>query len=123
MSRPDVKAFFDEATYTVSYVVSDPGTDRAAIVDPVLDYDPASGRTSPGSANRMLEHVRAEGLEVDLILETHVHADHLTAAPYLREKTGARTAIGANITTIQKTFGAIFNVNSVSPTKAASPTT
>ncbi len=111
MRSPDVEAFFDEATYTVSYVVSDPETRRAAIVDSVLDYDPASGRTSARSANRILDHVAAEGLEVELVLGTHVHADHLTAAPYLREKTGARIAIGANITTIQRTFGAVFNVN------------
>ncbi|MDZ7839505.1 MAG: MBL fold metallo-hydrolase [Gammaproteobacteria bacterium] len=107
--QPGVDAFFDEDTFTVSYVVSDPATGIAAIVDSVLDYDPASGRTSTGSADRLLAHVRDKGLDVELILETHVHADHLTAAPYLREHTGARVAIGANITTVQQTFAGIFN--------------
>lgn len=109
MTKPQVSAFFDEDTFTVSYVVSDPETSSAAIIDSVLDFDPASGRTSTSSADRLLEHVKAGGLKVELILETHVHADHLTAAPYLREHTGARVAIGANITTIQDTFAGVFN--------------
>jgi len=109
MTKPDVKAFFDEPTFTVTYVVSDPETKKAAIVDSVLDYDPASGRTATGAADTVLQYVEEQGLTVELILETHVHADHLTAAPYLREKTGAKVAIGSNITTIQNTFGDIFN--------------
>ena len=109
ITKPTVKGFFDEATFTISYVVSDPGTGKALIVDSVLDFDPASGRTSTDAADRLLDHVKAENLDVELILETHVHADHLTAAPYLREKTGARVGIGANITAVQKTFGGIFN--------------
>ena len=106
---PRVQAFFDEATFTASYVVSDPETSRAAIIDSVLDYDPASGRTSTGSAERILEYVREASLDVELILETHVHADHLTAAPHLREHTGAKVAIGENIAVVQETFGKLFN--------------
>lgn len=107
--QPTVEAFFDEDTFTVSYIVSDPATGKAVIVDSVLDYDPAAGRTSTASADRIVERVREQGLAVDLILETHVHADHLTAAPYLRERLGARIAIGTNITTVQSTFAGIFN--------------
>ena len=109
MNVPAVKAFFDEDTHTVSYVVHDPATARAAVIDPVLDYDPAAGRTATASADRVLAWVEQQGLRVDLILETHVHADHLTAAPYLRERTGARLGIGAHITTVQDTFARIFN--------------
>ena len=108
--RPEVEAFFDEDTFSVSYVVSDPETRVAAIVDSVLDYDPVSGRTATRSADRILQWVRDHGLGVDRILETHVHADHLTAAPYLREHTGAKVAIGANITRVQEIFAGIFNV-------------
>ena len=110
MNVPAVQAFFDEDTNTVSYVVSDPASARAAIIDPVLDYDPAAGRTSTASADRMLAWIEGQGLDVELILETHVHADHLTAAPYLRERTGARVGIGAHITSVQDTFACIFNV-------------
>ncbi|MDX1434611.1 MAG: MBL fold metallo-hydrolase [Gammaproteobacteria bacterium] len=106
---PDVKAFFDEATFTVSYVVSDRETRAAVIIDSVLDYDPAAGRTATRSADRILDWVREQTLDVGLILETHVHADHLTAASYLRRHTGAKVAIGANITTVQQTFGRLFN--------------
>jgi glyoxylase-like metal-dependent hydrolase (beta-lactamase superfamily II) len=109
VNRPEVQAFFDEATFTVSYVVTDPATRRAAIVDPVLDYDPASGRAAHGSAARLLEFVEQRGLGLDLVLETHAHADHLSAAHWLRERTGAPVAIGAHITTVQETFGRIFN--------------
>ena len=109
MTKPHVEAFFDEDTFTVSYVVSDPETRKAAIIDSVLDYDPASGRTSTKSADAILDYLRREDLSVDLILETHVHADHLTAAPYLREKTGAPVAIGDHITIVQEIFGSIFN--------------
>lgn len=108
-ARPDVTAFFDEPTFTVSYVVADPATKRAAIVDSVLDYDPASGRTSKAGADRIIAFVRDNGLTVDWILETHVHADHLSAAPYLREQLGGRMAIGDNITVVQNTFGKVFN--------------
>jgi glyoxylase-like metal-dependent hydrolase (beta-lactamase superfamily II) len=112
MTKPNVKAFFDEATFTTSYVVSDPATSRAAIIDPVLDFDAASGRTSTRSADQLLDHVASQSLSVALILDTHVHADHLTAAHYLREKTGAKMAIGSHILTVQKTFAKIYNAES-----------
>lgn len=108
-SNAFVKTFFDNATYTYTHVISDPATKKAAIVDSVLDYDPKSGRTNTSSADEVVEYVTAEGLSVDWILETHVHADHLSAAPYLKEKLGGQTAIGSHIPTIQKTFKAIFN--------------
>ena len=107
--HPDVTAFFDEATNTVSYVVRDPESTACAIVDSVLDYDPAAGRTDTASAGRIVEHVRAHGLTVEWLLETHVHADHLSAAPWLQERLGGRIGIGENITVVQDTFGKIFN--------------
>ncbi|WP_413852886.1 MBL fold metallo-hydrolase [Albidovulum sp.] len=106
---PEVRGFFDEATNTITYVVKDPGSPACAIVDSVLDFDYASGRTGTGSADAIVTHVTAEGLAVDWILETHVHADHLSAAPYLQERLGGRIGIGANITVVQETFGKIFN--------------
>lgn len=110
MPRPDVKAFFDEATFTVTYVVSDLATRRAAIIDPVLDYDAASGRTSTTSADAVIDYVEQNALVVDWILETHVHADHLSGAPYLKDKLGGQTAIGAQVTTVQETFRGVFNL-------------
>lgn len=110
MNTPDVQAFFDEATFTVSYVVSDPEAGRAAIIDPVRDFDPASGRTATDSADRILEYISEAGLHVDWILETHVHADHLSGAPYLQEKIGGKTSIGDNVTAVQNTFKGIFNI-------------
>jgi glyoxylase-like metal-dependent hydrolase (beta-lactamase superfamily II) len=110
MSTPDVKAFFDEATFTVSYVVSDPATSRAAVIDPVLDYDPACGRTSTRSADEMIAYLGESNLGVDWIIETHVHADHLSGAPYFREQVGGRTGIGANVTAVQSAFRDIFNI-------------
>ena len=109
MSQPHVQGFFDEATFTVSYVVHDPVSRRAAIVDPVLDYDAASGRSSRDGAERLLDFVAERGLTVELLLETHVHADHLSAADHLRARTGAPLAIGEHIATVQQTFGRIFN--------------
>jgi glyoxylase-like metal-dependent hydrolase (beta-lactamase superfamily II) len=108
-AKPDVTGFFDEVTNTVSYVVTDPDTKAAAIVDPVLDYDAASGRTSRSSADRIIEHVKAHGLTVQWLLETHVHADHLSAAPYIQSRLGGKLAIGAGITIVQETFGKVFN--------------
>jgi len=110
MSKPNVNAFFDEATFTITYVIADPTTGRAAVVDPVLDFDPASGRTSTTSADKVIEFVKGENLEIDWILETHVHADHLSGAPYIREQLGGKTAIGANVTAVQKTFKGVFNL-------------
>ncbi|MFM5908810.1 MAG: MBL fold metallo-hydrolase [Novosphingobium sp.] len=106
---PQIKAFFDDATFTVTYVVHDPDTRRAAIIDSVLDYDPASGRTAFASADGVLAHVAEKALEVDWHLETHAHADNLSAAPYLRGKLGGKIAIGAQIVTVQETFGKLFN--------------
>ena len=110
MSNPDVKAFFDEATFTVTYVVSDPSSKRAAIVDPVLDYDAASGRTSTTSSDEVIAYVEGSGLGVDWILETHVHADHLSGAPYLKERLGGQTAIGKGVCAVQETFKGVFNL-------------
>ena len=104
-----VRHFFDAATSTLSYVVSDSATRRCAIIDPVLDLDYASGTLSTQSADALIAYVQAEGLEVDYILETHIHADHLSSAPYIKEKLGGDIAIGGQITTIQNTFGSIFN--------------
>ncbi|WP_336985639.1 MBL fold metallo-hydrolase [Altererythrobacter aquiaggeris] len=106
---PVVQAFFDEATFTASYVVHDPALKRAAIVDPVLDFDQASGRTSTHSADLIIEYVRQHGLTADWLLETHAHADHLSGAPYLQEHLGGKIAIGQEILTVQKVFGKIFN--------------
>lgn len=104
-----VEAFFDPASFTYSYVVSDLASKACAIIDPVLDYAAAEGRTSTASADRLLDYVRAQGLQVEWLLETHVHADHLSAAHYLRERLGGRLAIGAQISQIQQTFGTLFN--------------
>ena len=104
-----VEAFFDPATSTYSYVLSDPQTRQCALVDPVLDYDPAAGRTSHQSADRLIAHVREQGLNVQWILETHVHADHLSAGHYLKERLGGQLAIGERITVVQNTFGKLFN--------------
>ena len=106
---PNVTAFFDEATNTVSYIARDPQGDSCAIIDSVLDYDPASGRTDTASADRIIAHVREHGLRVEWILESHVHADHLSAAPYLQEALGGKVGIGDQITVVQDTFGKIFN--------------
>ncbi len=107
--KPGIKAFFDPDTFTVSYVVSDPETRRAAIVDSVLDFDQASGRTSTRSADQLVKFVRDEGLTVDWILETHVHADHLSAAPYLQKQLGGTIGIGGHVTDVQKVFGDLFD--------------
>ncbi len=107
--NPDVKAFFDEATNTASYVVRDPGSEHCAVIDAVLDFDARSGRTATASADAIIAHVRTHDLTVDWILETHVHADHLSAAPYLQEHLGGRTAIGEHVTDVQKIFKKIFN--------------
>lgn len=107
--RPSIAGFFDEATNTVSYVVHDPRTGEAAIIDSVLDYEPASGRTSNRSADRMIDYVTSNNLKVMLNIETHAHADHISAAPYLQEKLGGKLAIGREITRVQEVFGKLFN--------------
>ncbi len=114
MTQPRVHAQFDEATHTVSYVVWDPAACRAAIIDPVLDYDHRTGRVSHRSADDLLGFVADQGLSVDWVLETHAHADHLSAAPYLKEKTGAPIGIGARITEVQRTFAPVFGLDDVS---------
>jgi glyoxylase-like metal-dependent hydrolase (beta-lactamase superfamily II) len=107
--QPNVKAFFDDATNTVSYVLREPEGRAAAIIDSVLDFDYASGRTDTASADAIIAYVREHDLRVEWILETHVHADHLSAAPYLQDQLGGKIGIGGNITTVQETFGKIFN--------------
>lgn len=106
---PHVKAFFHEPTFTATYVVSDDQTKRAAIIDSVWDFDQPSGRTSLEAADEIIDYVREAGLTVDWILETHAHADHLSAAPYLQEKLGGEMAIGRDIVTVQGVFGKVFN--------------
>ncbi len=108
-AKPAVRTFFDEPTFTATHVVSDPATGRAAIIDSVLDFDHASGRTATAGADAIVDYVTREGLTIDWILESHAHADHLSAAPYLKQKLGGKIGIGANITMVQETFGAIFN--------------
>jgi glyoxylase-like metal-dependent hydrolase (beta-lactamase superfamily II) len=114
LTKPVIDPFFDEATFTITYLVSDPATARAAIIDPVRDYDPKSGKISTQSADRVLDKARECGLTVDWILETHAHADHLTAAPYLKERTGAKVVIGEHIRDVQKIFKTVFNAADVS---------
>ncbi len=106
----NIRAFFDEATFTVSYLVWDPATSTAAVIDPVLDYDPKSGRTSTKSADAILAVAAAQGLKIEWVLETHAHADHLSAGAYMREKVKAKIVIGERIKTVQSTFRAIFNM-------------
>ena len=106
---PRVISLFDEATFTATHIVIDPATRKAAIVDSVLDFDPASGRTSNVAADKVIAMVAEHDLSVEWILETHAHADHLSAAPYLQEKLGGKIAIGAEIRHVQQVFGAIFN--------------
>lgn len=106
---PVVRTFFNEPTFTASHVVHDPVTKRAAILDSVMDFNQAAGRTSFESADQILDYVQSEGLRIDWLLETHAHADHLSAAPYLQQKLGGKIAIGAEIRTVQQTFGKIFN--------------
>ncbi|WP_089725389.1 MBL fold metallo-hydrolase [Modicisalibacter muralis] len=107
--KPIVKAFFDEPTNTFSYVVCDPASRACAILDSLIDFDYAAGRTDVHSADEIVDFVQSEGLSVEWILETHVHADHLSAAPYLHDKLGGRTGIGAHISEVQEVFGKAFN--------------
>ncbi|GAB5373716.1 MAG: MBL fold metallo-hydrolase [Acuticoccus sp.] len=107
--KPDVTGFFDPATNTISYVVKDPGSRACAIVDSVMDIDYAAGRIAYAHADEIIAHVRDKGLEVAWLIETHVHADHLSAAPYIQQQLGGKLGIGRNITIVQETFGKIFN--------------
>ena len=113
MTRPTVRAFFDEPTNTISYLVTDPKTKAAAIVDPVLDYDHASGKASTKSADAILAVANAEGVRIDWVLETHAHADHLSGAPYIKLKTGAKVGIGEHIRDVQKIFRPVFNATDI----------
>ena len=107
--RPDITSFFDEATNTISYIVCDPNGSACAIIDSVLDFDFASGRTDTKSADKLINFVKENKLDVQWLLESHVHADHLSAAPYIQMEVGGRIGIGSHITDVQETFGKIFN--------------
>ncbi|WP_382155982.1 MBL fold metallo-hydrolase [Hydrogenophaga sp. ANAO-22] len=113
-SSAQIQAFFDEATHTVTYLVADPATRQAAVIDPVLDYDHRSGKASTASADRVLAAAHEQALEIVWVLETHAHADHLSAAPYLKERTGAQVAIGEHIREVQILFRPVFNLDDVS---------
>ena len=113
MTKPDIRAFFDEDTYTVSYVVSDPGSRAAAIIDSVLDFDPASGHIATRSADAIVNFVSEKDLAVEWVLDTHVHADHLSAAAYLQDRLGGRTAIGRNVGAVQESFKSVFNLKNL----------
>ena len=106
---PDVTAFFDDATNTITYLVRDPQGRSCAVIDSVLDFDYASGRTDTGSADKVIAYIQTHDLDLAWILESHVHADHLSAAPYIQEKLGGKIGIGQNITVVQDTFGKVFN--------------
>ena len=114
--RPIIHAFFDEPTNTVSYLVADPATGQAAVIDPVLDYDHRSGKASVKSAEAILAKAAEEGLKIGLVLETHVHADHLSGAPFIKIKTGARVGIGERVREVQAIFRPVFNALDVSGT-------
>lgn len=107
--KPRIQPFFDPATNTISYVVQDPGSDACAVVDSVMDIDYAAGRISYESADAIIAWIRAQGLRLEWLIETHVHADHLSAAPYIQQALGGRIGIGSQITVVQETFGKIFN--------------
>ncbi|MBN8997930.1 MAG: MBL fold metallo-hydrolase, partial [Rhizobiales bacterium] len=108
-ATPDIRAFFDEATFTVSYLVSDPSTRRGVVIDPVLDFDPASGEVDIRSVETILEVARKAGITIDWVVETHAHADHLSGAPYIKAETGARIGIGEHIKDVQRIFRPVFN--------------
>ena len=110
-TQPVIRAFFDEPTFTVSYLVADPVTRRAAVIDPVLDFDLASGKADVRSAESILAAARADGLAIDWVLETHAHADHLSAAPFIKAETGARVGIGEHITEVQAIFRPVFHAD------------
>ena len=107
--KPDVQAFFDEATNTISYIVKDPASDHCAIVDSVMDIDYAAGRITFDHADELIRQIETRGLTLDWIIETHVHADHLSAAPYIQERLGGKIGVGSKITVVQEVFGKVFN--------------
>ena len=113
MTIPQVRAFFDEPTFTVSYLVWDPATKRGAVIDSVLDFDPKSGRTGTQSAEAILKAAKQEGVTIDWLLETHAHADHISGAPFLKKATGAPIAIGEHIKAVQRVFKDVFNLSHV----------
>ncbi|WP_432815845.1 MBL fold metallo-hydrolase [Sphingorhabdus sp.] len=117
--HPSIQAFFDHATNTVSYIVYDPATKKAAIIDPVLDFTPRNGRIATTSADALLKAAAGQGLDIIYVLETHAHADHLSAAHHLRQVTGAPVVIGAQITQVQTIFGALFEADDVTHDGAA----
>lgn len=108
-TKPDVEGFFDEATYTITYIAKDPTSDHCAIIDSVMDIDYSAGRITTGHADQLVARIQDRGLTVDWIIETHVHADHLSAAPYLQEKLGGKIGVGSKIMVVQETFGKVFN--------------
>ena len=107
--KPDVEAFFDEATNTISYIVKDPASNACAVIDSVMDIDYAAGRITYDNADQIIARIRERGLALEWIIETHVHADHLSAAPYIQEKLGGKIGVGSKIMVVQETFGKIFN--------------
>src|SRR6056297_1818591 len=107
--KPEVQAFFDEATNTISYIVKDPASNSCAIVDSVMDIDYAAGRITFDHADELIRQIETQGLKLEWIIETHVHADHLSAAPYIQQKLGGKIGVGAKITVVQETFGKVFN--------------
>ena len=113
-TTPEIKAFFDEPTNTVSYLVADPQTKQAAVIDPVLDYDHKSGKADVRSADAILKYAADNGFTIAWVLETHAHADHLSGAPYIKTKTGAKVAIGEHIKDVQRIFRPVFNAEDVS---------
>jgi glyoxylase-like metal-dependent hydrolase (beta-lactamase superfamily II) len=113
--NPHIQAFFDEPTFTVSYLVGDTQTRQAVVIDPVLDFDPASGKADPRSADRILSGAEQQGWKIVMVVETHAHADHLTAAPYIKAKTGAQIGIGEGIRDVQQVFRPIFDLQDLKP--------
>ena len=106
---PEVVPLFDPATNTISYIVKDPASPSCAVIDSVMDIDYAAGRISYTHADAIIAHIRAHGWKLEWLIETHVHADHLSAAPYIQDKLGGKLGIGENITVVQETFGKVFN--------------
>jgi glyoxylase-like metal-dependent hydrolase (beta-lactamase superfamily II) len=116
--KPRIRAFFDEPTFTVSYLVGDPETSRAVVIEPVLDFDPNSGTVEVRSADAILAAAKEQGWHIAMVLETHAHADHLTAAPYIKGKTGAKVGIGEHIREVQQVFQPVFEIDDLKPEAA-----